>query len=694
MKHDYSKLTRRSFVKAAAASAATISLPGMSSFSGAGSSFFNGISSEANPFAGGRSNYLRNNSAIRRVIVLGMDGMDPRLVQQMMDRGELPTFKKLAARGTFSRLKTTTPPQSPVAWASFITGADPGVHGIFDFIHRVPEHFLPYLSTSRTLEVANSLRLGSWTIPLPGSSSEVKLLRRGSALWDVLAAAGIPSNVIQIPSNYPVYSDSNAVHSISGMGTPDLLGTYGTFTMFTDKPKPQQAYGREGRWVPVKLEDHIVETSLEGPVNPYKGKDESSRILLRIERDSIEKILRISIGGEKLILREGEWSDWIPVSFPMLSFVSSTSGMVRFYAKEIHPGFALYCSPINADPLNSELPISTPPEFAAELAESGGRFYTQGFPADTKALSTGAFTSDEFYRQSRLAFNESLINFERTFSRFTEGFYFFYFSSLDQTSHMLWRMMNPRHPLYEPNAAPEVKSAITSYYKEMDFVLSRVLEREDSQTLVIAMSDHGFANFTREFNVSSWLVEQGLTKLKSEKALGDMDAAPYSTVDWQGTKAYVCGINGIYINRKGRELFGCVDDVEAQALIDRIITQLKTVVDPRTGERVTVDVYDSRKIYTNPDMSLVPDIVIGYRDGYRISDEAVLGKFPGEVFTDRRDPWSADHCVDPSVVPGMLFLNRGLSMDSPGIWDLAPSIINAMGVKVPAEMTGRPIIKI
>jgi predicted AlkP superfamily phosphohydrolase/phosphomutase len=615
-----------------------------------------------------------------------MDGMDPRLVQQMMDRGELPTFKKFAARGAFSKLQTTTPPQSPVAWASFITGADPGVHGIFDFIHRDPGSFTPYLSTSRTFEAAGLLGFGS--------SPEVKLMRRGVAVWDALAAAGIPSTVIQIPSNYPVYSESKLVHSISGMGTPDLLGTYGTFTMFTDKPKPRQAHGREGRWVSVRHENNIVETALEGPANPFSGDEKPVQLPVRIERDSSEKILRVSIGGERVILREGEWSKWIPVSFPMIRYLASTRGMVRFYAKEIHPGFALYCSPINADPLKSELPISAPPEYVAELAESTDRFYTQGFPADTKALSTGAFTSEEFYHQSRLAFNESLVNFEKTFSQFTEGFYFFYFSSLDQSSHMLWRMMNPQHPLYEPDAAPEVKNAITSYYKEMDFVLSRALEKEDPRTLVIAMSDHGFANFTREFNVSSWLVKEGLTNLTAERDLGNMDAAPYSTVDWKNSKAYVCGINGIYINRRGRDKFGCVEDSNAQPIIDEIIVKLKDVVDKKTGEKVIVDAYDSRKIYTSPDQQIVPDIIIGYREGYRISDEAVLGKFPREVFTDRTDPWSADHCVDPSVVPGMLFTNRTLTSNTPRIWDLAPSILQSFGVSVPKEMTGKGVIKV
>lgn len=666
-------VTRRDFLKGAAVAAAAAPVIRMK-----------GLRPEAP--------YLRNNSVLRKAVIIGMDGMDPNLMRTMMDRGELPSFKKLSERGAFTKLQTTLPPQSPVAWGSFITGSDPGVHSIFDFVHRIPETLTPYLSTSRTFDAAKTFRLGNWTIPL--SSAEVKLMRRGTALWDVLSEAGIPSTVIQIPSNYPVYSDSNLVHSISGMGTPDLLGTYGTFTMFTDQPLPPQARRKEGRWVRVKLEDHALETALSGPENTLHADPKPVSVPVRVERDPTEKILRVTVGDEKVILREGEWSRWIPVAFPMIPLLSTTRGMVRFFAKEIHPGFALYCSPINADPLAPALPISAPPEFAADLARETDRFYTQGFPADTKALSAGAFTSDEFYKQSRIVLDESLLNFERSFSQFTEGLYFFYFSSLDQSSHMLWRMMNPSHPLYEPDAPPEVKTAVMSYYKVMDYVLSRVLEKEDPRTLVIAMSDHGFANFTREFNVSSWLVREGFTRLTDDETLGDLDAAPYENVDWLESKAYVCGINGIYINRKNRDKFGWVRDDEAQPIIDEIIRRLSTVVDEKTGRKVIVNAYDTKKVYTSPDMKVAPDIVIGYTEGYRISDEAVLGKFPKTVFTDRTDPWSADHCVDPSVVPGMFISNKFIRSESPGIWDVAPSVIEAFGVNVPKEMTGKPFLKI
>ena len=86
----------------------------------------------------------------RKVIVLGIDGMDPHLLQKFVQQGKMPNAKKLMKMGGFSPLLTSVPPQSPVAWANFITGMNPGGHGIFDFIHRDPKTLLPYLSTSKT----------------------------------------------------------------------------------------------------------------------------------------------------------------------------------------------------------------------------------------------------------------------------------------------------------------------------------------------------------------------------------------------------------------------------------------------------------------------------------------------------------------------------------------------------------------
>ncbi len=78
----------------------------------------------------------------KRVIVLGLDGMEPSIIEAMLERGELPHFAQLHDAGTHARMKTTYPAQTPVAWSSFAIGTDPGAHGIFDFVSRDPSTYL------------------------------------------------------------------------------------------------------------------------------------------------------------------------------------------------------------------------------------------------------------------------------------------------------------------------------------------------------------------------------------------------------------------------------------------------------------------------------------------------------------------------------------------------------------------------
>ena len=85
----------------------------------------------------------------KKVLVLGLDGMDVRLTREYLSQGLLPNVRKVVEKGSMLPLATSTPPQSPVAWSNAIVGASPGVHGIYDFIHRDPHSMLPYLSTSR-----------------------------------------------------------------------------------------------------------------------------------------------------------------------------------------------------------------------------------------------------------------------------------------------------------------------------------------------------------------------------------------------------------------------------------------------------------------------------------------------------------------------------------------------------------------
>ena len=144
-------------------------------------------------------------AAAKKVLVLGFDGMDPRLVTMWMNEGKLPAFKKLAAQGGFQPLGTSIPPQSPVAWSNFITGMNPGGHGIFDFIHRDPKTYFPVFSASETAEATQDLPLGK--ISSFPSRAERSGTSAGRAFWQILEDHDIPATVFKMPANYPPVAD-------------------------------------------------------------------------------------------------------------------------------------------------------------------------------------------------------------------------------------------------------------------------------------------------------------------------------------------------------------------------------------------------------------------------------------------------------------------------------------------------------
>ena len=631
--------------------------------------------------------YLRNPKLSQRVIVLGMDGLDPDLLQRFIGEGVMPHFKRFIEANHFSKLKTTMPAQSPVAWSSFTSGTNPGKHGIFDFIHRDPKTFQPHLSISRSYEGSRSLALGKWRVPL--ESGRVELMRRGPAIWSLLEARDIPATVFQIPSNFPVTPE--ATRAISGMGTPDLLGGYGTCSYFSDADFPG-ADAFDGSTIKkVRIIDNLIRASILGPKNSLREGSPDSEIEFTVRRDPWEPTVRIKIQDQELILKQGEWSEWVPLSFELMPLFATVPGMVRFYLKEAYPRFKLYVTPVNIDPMDPAMPIASPAGYSREISQIVGRFYTQGLPADTKSLATGILTDDEYFMQAKLVLSENEKMLSYQLDNFREGMMFFYFSSIDQNCHMLMRNMDPTHPLYNPNASPEIKNAVRYLYQRMDRALGETLSKVDNSTMLMVLSDHGFGTFRREFNLNTWLMEQGYTVLK--EPLGDDPGDVFSLVDWEKTRAYGLGFNGLYINMKGREPRGQVAADEAANLVREICTKLELVIDPVNGERVVSRAFPATSIYHGDFMGLAPDILVGYQRGYRTSDSSVLGKFPRATIANRIDKWSSDHCFDSALVPGVFLTNaRCLSAD-PAITDLAPSILAAFGIEAPAQMDGRNILE-
>jgi predicted AlkP superfamily phosphohydrolase/phosphomutase len=596
----------------------------------------------------------RTHSVSERVIVLGIDGMDPGFVERHWDA--LPNLARLRDQGSFRRLATTTPPQSPVAWSSFITGLDPDQHGIYDFVHRDPVTLQVFSSMSRNEEPRLVLPLGPYRIPLSGA--KVISLRRGTAFWQTLASRDIPVTVVRMPTNYPPLKTGRA---LAGMGTPDLRGTLGTFTFYTDDPEELTRSVPGGSIVKVTFENGRVVAPLDGPPNSLRRGQPVSSVNLVIDVDPGKPAGRIMVGDQVALLREGEWSDWLAADFPLISHVTSVRGMFRIFARQFHPRFQLYASAVNIDPDSPALPVAQPASWGRAVVRDVGPYYTMGTPEDTSALRQGVFSLPEFLSQTRLVFEDERKLLRYSLDQFDRGLLFFYFSAIDQNSHMLWGKHDDE---------------LVKIYHAVDEAIGEVMERAAGAGLIV-MSDHGFSTFDRAVHLNAWLRNRGFLALKT--ASGD-DTGLFS-IDWTSTEAYAAGLNGLYLNLSGRERNGTVRrGQQSTALVENLREQLLAFRDPANGRQVIEAVYKTNPARENT--AIAPDLIVGYAPGYRGSWQTGLGGTPVPELEDNNDAWIADHCINPAAVPGVLFLGRNVPGSAARLQDVTLTVLglfNAQG---------------
>jgi predicted AlkP superfamily phosphohydrolase/phosphomutase len=634
-------------------------------------------------------------SAGKKVIVIGIDGMDPRLSERMMAAGQLPHLSKLRAAGGFSDLGTSIPPQSPVAWANFINGAGPGSHGIFDFIHRHPQtQAAPVYSAADVVpgegfwEVGNHrLQLDFW--PFDHKPPTTVLRRQGVPFWEYLDAQGIPSTFYDLPSNYPPSPSSHGHHRcLCGMGTPDMRGTYGTYQHYAVNCPPEGVDSGSGKQSQLVFEGDTAKAVISGPDNTFLMAPRPVEIEFLVHRDRHANAAAIEIQGRKALLKAGQWSPWIKLQFDfaMPWFVpdEQRSGICRFFLQEVEPNFKLYVSPINIDPAAPALTISEPATFVQDISKRLGSFYTTGFQEDYNARKDNVFVDDEYLRQANMVLEERLALFDYALDNYDDGLLFFYFSSSDLQSHMFWWDSDDKHPIRSDGEAKRYFGHVKRLYQRLDQVIGEIMDRYGSLATILVMSDHGFANFGMQFNLNSWLRAQGY--------LGPPECTSIlKDVDWSQTFAYGLGINGLYLNLKGRERDGIVEPGEEQeAMLTELASKLEAVTDDN-GQRVIRNVYRADKIYSGSATALAPDLIVGYCRGYRASWDTCLGDLSEEILSPNKLAWSADHCADALEVPGVLFSNRSLSSKTPRLIDIAPSILAEFGLATPANMTGKNV---
>lgn len=628
-----------------------------------------------------RGKGISNKARARRVVIVGLDGLEPSIAERMMAEGQLPHLKGLSEKGSYRRLGTTLPPLSPVAWSTFQTGVNPGAHNIFDFLSRDKRTCLPELSSTTTERSGYRYRFGPIRFgkPLP----KVVIARKSKPFWKILGEHGVSSNIIRVPISYPPEKFEGNI--LSAMCTPDLRGSQGSFSFFTTRKDTVQARAG-GEFRLVSRAGNAIDCVLEGPPHPFDSGKPALSVSFRVVVDSSAKTARLTVDKETVDLEVGEFSEWVELRFKY-GFRKAVWGLVRFCLREAGDEISLYVSPINVHPEKPALPIAEPIIFSSWLSKENGPFGTLGLMEDTWARNELALDDERFLKQSYLTHDEREKMFFETLSRTPEGVCACVFDASDRIQHMFWRYIDPKHP--SPREDARFESVIPDMYRKMDGLIGRVTEKLGKDDLLIVLSDHGFSSFRRGINLNTWLMQQGYLVLKEGGRTG---ADYFQDVDWSKTRAFGCGLTGIYLNLKGRERTGIVEAVDAESLLQEISQKLEPITDPVNGQRGIRRIYQARKVYRGLYTEEAPDLIIGYEPGYRVSWDSITGMIEEEVFSDNLKAWSGDHQVDPSLIPGVLFSNRSIRSESPHISDLAPTVLDLFAVSVPKYMEGKVII--
>lgn len=359
-------------------------------------------------------------------------------------------------------------------------------------------------------------------------------------------------------------------------------------------------------------------------------------------------------------------------------------GLVRFYLKAVTPHVRLYMSPINIDPQRPALPISHPFAYGVYLAKTLGNYSTLGLAEDTWALNERVLDEEAFLKQAYLIHDEREAMFFDAVDKTSRGAVVCVFDITDRLQHMFWRYLQPDHPSNADKDVEKHRETIKVLYQRMDDLVGRTLEKVDDDTILLVMSDHGFKSFQRGVSINAWFHQNGFLALKGETGSAEW----FRDVDWSGTRAYAMGLGGIYLNVAGRDAQGIVEPDEIASVKRKIAQGLLELYDEERGMSPVKQVYDTRLAYSGPYVGEAPDLIVGFRPGYRVSWNSAMGITDKQIFEDNTKAWSGDHCVNPPDVPGILFCNREIEVQHPNIMDIAPTILDLFGVPLPAYVDG------
>jgi predicted AlkP superfamily phosphohydrolase/phosphomutase len=654
----------------------------------------------------------------QKLVIIGFDGMDPDLLKQWIDAGRLPTFKRLVEQGGLYPLSTTHSPESPTAWASFATGVNAGKHNIYDFLVRDTTTYFPDLGMVRR-EPAKFL-FGY----VPVRKPKVFSTRGGQSFWVTAGQAGVRSSILTVPVTFPPEDVPNG-ELLSGLPLPDIRGTMGTFSYYaTDLSRYEEGSTEMGGILRrLVMDGDVAKTELIGPPNPVvrqkilavraKGSaqtdadrktiaelelQEDVRVPFTVKWNRGAKTATVEIAGRTLTLEQGKMSPWINLEF-RINFLVRLQGMAQMLLINGDKELQLYVSPVNWKPDDPPIPISYPASFAGDLFKTLGHFRTLGWAEATWPLNEGRMDEQTFMEDLYKAFDDrAQVILNRIDSRQWDVLVGV-IESTDRVQHMMWRLMDPQHPMYDAALAAKYGGSIETIYRRADTFIAEVLEHLEPGTQLMIVSDHGFHSWRKAVNLNTWLVQNGYMVVQGqqpgEKKLEDLFGGGefWENVDWSKTRAYAMGLGQVYFNLRGRESKGIVSPgAEAKQLADELAANLLTMTDPEDGSRIIRSVYKRDDVYSGEFIGNAAELQVGMEDGYRVSWQTTLGGSPAGIVYPNMKKWSGDHGgYDFATTAGVLVTSKPIAKADPSIMDIAPTVLKFFGIAIPGTIDGKPL---
>lgn len=594
---------------------------------------------------------------------------------------------------------------------------------------------------------------------LPATYPHTANVNKSESVWDHAARAGIPSVVLDAAQSFgaPTTSGAKVLH---GLGLPDARGDVGQWFLYTTDPAQFNRQGKDtttaGTIFRVDDEGGVIRSKIYGPRDfyqlqlvqeEYDALDAESKANPSLElatrkdglKDQLDRLkgagkygddktagrvavdleirlegdkARIRVGSEEQVLGVGDWSDFFSLDFQM-NWMLSARAITRLRLVKLEPYFELFVNVLDIDPRQPPFwqPISSPFDFAAELAADCGLYETYGWPTltmpfkDEKIEPEMLLEDVEFTEQWR-----ERLTLERL-ARDDWRFLWSVFSTTDRVQHMTYQFYDPQHPLHRSEVAAremtffgeriKLSEAIPAIYRQMDAIIGKVLAKLRPSDTLMVISDHGFQSFRRQVHLNNWLAENGYLALKP---LDKNNRQALLYVDWAKTRAYSLGLGFIYLNLEGREPKGIVSRDEARPLIDEIRAKLLAAVDPETGEKICNEVYIPPDIHEGPHIGLEADLIPGFRPPYRVGWSTSSGGIstiseggtyrPSPICTDNDSNWSGDHVsMALADVRGVFFSNKKVTRPPEGVraLQIAPTVLHLLGAPIPAEMDLPPL---